>query len=59
SHHLNVLRDAGLITRSRRQNWAYYRLVPERLAALAQLLAPPAGAPRCLDQPVRASTHPD
>ena len=38
SHHLKVLRDAGLVTRSRRGSWAYYRLVPERLAALAQLL---------------------
>lgn len=59
SHHLKVLLDAGLVTRSRRQNWAYYRLVPERLAALAQLLTPPVGPPRCLDQPVQASTHPD
>ncbi len=39
SHHLKVLLDAGLVTRSRRGSWAYYRLVPERLAALAQLLA--------------------
>ncbi|MHB1614841.1 MAG: ArsR/SmtB family transcription factor [Actinomycetes bacterium] len=39
SHHLKVLRDAGLVTRCRRGSWAYYRLVPERLAALAQLLA--------------------
>ena len=38
SHHLKVLRDAGLVTRSRRGSWAYYRLVPQRLAALAQLL---------------------
>jgi ArsR family transcriptional regulator len=39
SHHLKVLLDAGLVTRCRRGSWAYYRLVPERLAALAQLLA--------------------
>ena len=39
SHHLKVLLDAGLVTRSRRGSWAYYRLVPVRLAALAQLLA--------------------
>jgi ArsR family transcriptional regulator len=38
SHHLKVLRDAGLVTRTRRGSWAYYRLVPQRLAALAQLL---------------------
>ncbi len=38
SHHLKVLLDAGLVTRYRRGSWAYYRLAPERLAALAQLL---------------------
>ncbi len=26
SHHLKVLRDAGLIVSERRANWAYYRL---------------------------------
>ncbi len=54
SHHLKVLLDAGLVTRSRRQNWAYYRLVPERLSALAQLLAPPSD----LDQPARPAVLP-
>jgi ArsR family transcriptional regulator len=39
SHHLKVLLEAGLVTRCRRGSWAYYRLVPGRLAALAQLLA--------------------
>ena len=28
SHHLKVLRDAGLITSERRASWAYYRLHP-------------------------------
>ena len=54
SHHLKVLLDAGIVTRSRRQNWAYYRLVPERLSALAQLLAPPGD----LDQPARPAVRP-
>ena len=29
SHHLKVLRDAGLVESSRRGTWAYYRLVPD------------------------------
>src|SRR5438445_12790654 len=29
SHHLKVLREAGLVESSRRGTWAYYRLVPE------------------------------
>src|SRR5919109_1958009 len=28
SHHLKVLREAGLVESSRRGTWAYYRLVP-------------------------------
>jgi ArsR family transcriptional regulator len=34
SHHLKVLRDAGLVESSRRGTWAYYRLVPETVDAL-------------------------
>src|SRR6478736_8588355 len=34
SHHLKVLRDAGLVESSRRGTWAYYRLVPDAVAAL-------------------------
>src|SRR6266849_6589749 len=34
SHHLKVLRDAGLVESSRRGTWAYYRLVPEAVGAL-------------------------
>jgi ArsR family transcriptional regulator len=34
SHHLKVLRDAGLVESSRRGTWAYYRLVPEAMTAL-------------------------
>jgi ArsR family transcriptional regulator len=41
SHHLKVLVDAGLLTRSKRGVWAYYRAVPDALAALAAALAPP------------------
>ena len=28
SHHLKILRDAGLITGERRGTWVYYRLAP-------------------------------
>ena len=42
SHHLKVLLDAGLVTRTRRGTWAYYRAVPERLTALADVLRAPA-----------------
>jgi ArsR family transcriptional regulator len=34
SHHLKVLRGAGLVESSRRGTWAYYRLVPDAVAAL-------------------------
>ena len=38
SHHLKLLRDAGLVTSERRGTWAYYRLVPEAVAELAGAL---------------------
>jgi ArsR family transcriptional regulator len=38
SHHLKVLREAGLVESSRRGTWAYYRLVPEAVAALRAAL---------------------
>ncbi|HEY8407094.1 MAG TPA: metalloregulator ArsR/SmtB family transcription factor [Gaiellaceae bacterium] len=38
SHHLKVLRDAGLVTVTRRGTWAYYRLVDESLQQLRQTL---------------------
>jgi len=34
SHHLKILRDAGLVESSRRGTWAYSRLVPEAITAL-------------------------
>ena len=39
SHHLKVLRDAGLLTSQRRASWVYYAVVPEALAALSTLLS--------------------
>jgi len=38
SHHLKVLRDAGLLTSQRRASWVYYAVVPETLTALSALL---------------------
>ena len=38
SHHLRILREAGLVEASRRGTWAYYRLVPEVVAGLAASL---------------------
>src|SRR5881398_3176959 len=34
SHHLRILREAGLVDATRRGTWSYYRLVPEAVAAL-------------------------
>src|SRR5437667_5285114 len=31
SHHLKILREAGLVESTRRGTWAYYRRVPEAL----------------------------
>lgn len=44
SHHLKVLREAGLLTSERRASWVYYRVSGDALAALATLLAVPSGA---------------
>lgn len=38
SHHLSVLTEAGLLTREKRGRWAWYRVVPERLAVLRDAL---------------------
>ena len=38
SHHLRILREAGLVEASRRGTWAYYRLVPEAVESLREAL---------------------
>ena len=38
SHHLKVLREAGLITGDRRGTWIYYRVVPDVLGTLTRAL---------------------
>ena len=40
SHHLKVLRQAGLIEGDRRGTWIYYRAVPGEFAAASDALAP-------------------
>lgn len=44
SHHLKVLRDAGLLTSQRRASWVYYAVIPEALASLTVLLGVDAAA---------------
>ncbi|MBF6178194.1 ArsR/SmtB family transcription factor [Nocardia otitidiscaviarum] len=38
SHHLKVLRAAGLLSSERRGSWVYYRVEPAALHQLSQLL---------------------
>jgi ArsR family transcriptional regulator len=38
SHHLKVLRDAGLVASERRGLWAYYYVLPEALKELSEWL---------------------
>src|SRR3954447_13107452 len=38
SHHLTLLREAGLVGAARRGTWAYYGLVPDAVRALRQTL---------------------
>lgn len=38
SHHLKVLRQAGLVESEKRGRWVYYRPVPERLRVLGEAL---------------------
>lgn len=39
SHHLKVLAEAGLVAREQRGTWAWFSIVPERFAGLADLLS--------------------
>jgi ArsR family transcriptional regulator len=40
SHHLKVLREAGVIEGERRGTWIYYRVRPETLRLMSRALAP-------------------
>jgi ArsR family transcriptional regulator len=41
SHHLKVLREAGIIDGERRGTWIYYRVLPDTLRALSAVLVAP------------------
>lgn len=47
SHHLKVLRTAGLLTAERRGSWVYYRVVPDALQKLSQVLGADLAAVGC------------
>ena len=38
SHHLKVLRQAGLLASERRGSWVYYRVIPQALQRLSDVL---------------------
>ena len=38
SHHLKILREAGLVVGERKGRWVYYRVVPDRLEELREAL---------------------
>jgi len=38
SHHMKLLVEAGFVTREQRGKWAYYRFVPDSVAALGGML---------------------
>jgi ArsR family transcriptional regulator, arsenate/arsenite/antimonite-responsive transcriptional repressor len=45
SHHLKILRDAGLVEAERRGTFAYYWLVPEAIERLSGVFSQPALTP--------------
>ena len=45
SHHLRILREAGLVHGTRRGTWVYYRALPAELTRLADILAADRGVP--------------
>lgn len=40
SHHTRILAEAGLIAGERRGRWMWWRVVPERMRLIAEVLAP-------------------
>jgi ArsR family transcriptional regulator, arsenate/arsenite/antimonite-responsive transcriptional repressor len=39
SHHLKMMYEVGLLAKERRGTWIYYRIVPEQLTFLQQVLS--------------------
>jgi len=48
SHHLKVLREAGVVDAERRGTWIYYRLAPAAAERLRGLAAELSGAPQLI-----------
>jgi ArsR family transcriptional regulator len=44
SYHLKIMREAGLIASERRGTWVYYRVMPQVMARMSAVLAPPSGS---------------
>ena len=40
SHHMDVLKRAGLVTAEKRGRWMWWQVVPDRMAALGAALVP-------------------
>lgn len=57
SHHLKVLRSAGILDSERRGSWVYYRAIPEALQQLSTILQVDGGSPApsdaCSEEPGR------
>ncbi|MFB6815812.1 ArsR/SmtB family transcription factor [Streptomyces sp. NPDC056347] len=56
SHHLKLLKQAGLIDSERRGTWVYYRLLPQMTDRLAAALTHPAGQPTPAATPAGAAS---
>ncbi|GIJ23854.1 hypothetical protein Vlu01_44780 [Micromonospora lutea] len=60
SHHLRVLRETGMVDCERRGTWAYYRVRPEALNLLGNLLTssadPGPGTPTAADPPAAGAS---
>ena len=55
SHHLRILRDAGLVEAERRGTWAYYRLVPEAIDCGCARRSPASRAARASTRAARGT----
>lgn len=57
SHHLKVLRAAGILDSERRGSWVYYRAIPEALQQLSTILQIESGTPTpsdaCVEETAR------
>lgn len=57
SHHLKVLRSAGILDSERRGSWVYYRIIPAALQRLSAVLQTEGGtatpSETCIEETVR------